>query len=522
MRKGIVMEQKKGYTIVMTHDGNFHRALRLHEAEVGMEVHFQAISNSKHLRPVGWLSNIVPWKAGIMALVLVLACLPFYIKYGSSQAYAYVNIDINPSLELKLNEKLQVIQITPRNEDAEKLMDMLTDWKKKDVSEVAFEMINISQENGWMNQQKQVLIGISYLKTNPTASLAKRMEHELSDRAKDLSVAAYNLPASLREQALEANQSVNEWVAKQLSKKQSDIKGANSIELMSEEKEMIRSFFEESPKRESSENNSSSSLKNIEVHIEEPTDKKSVNSKENKNVNHSSDSPQSSSGDQRGSTNKKNRDTDTPPSSNLKKDKPEKVDHKVYSEDESSEEKKKDEPQSNSQSKEKPDKQSSKDKKEDKPKSSPGQSKEKPDKGSSEDKKNEKGKSNPGQSEEKPDKASSEEKKKDKPNSSPGQSKDKPDKGSSEDKKNEKAKSNPGQSKEKPDKASSEDKKKDKPKSNSGQSKDKSDKTSSKDNKKDKPKPNPSQSKEKREKKSLEYQKEQKTKEHKNAGEKAS
>ncbi|MFZ0475045.1 MAG: anti-sigma factor domain-containing protein, partial [Halobacillus sp.] len=61
MRKGIVMEQKKGYTIVMTHDGNFHRALRLHEAEVGMEVHFQAISNNKHLRPLGWLSIIVPW-----------------------------------------------------------------------------------------------------------------------------------------------------------------------------------------------------------------------------------------------------------------------------------------------------------------------------------------------------------------------------------------------------------------------------------------------------------------------------
>ncbi|SFG45861.1 Anti-sigma factor N-terminus, partial [Halobacillus alkaliphilus] len=407
MRKGIVMEQKKGYTIVMTHDGNFHRALRLYEAEVGMEVHFQAISNNKHLRPLGWLSNIVPWKAGIIALVLVLACLPFYVKYGSSQAYAYVNIDINPSLELKLNDQMQVIQITPRNEDAEKLMDMLTDWKKKDVSEVAFEMINISQENGWMNQQKQVLIGISYLKTEPTANLAKRMEHELSDRVKDLSVSAYNLPISLRKQALEANQSVNEWVAKQLSEKQSDTKGANSIDLISKEKEMIQSFFEESSKIESSENNSSSNSKNIEAHGEEPStttedlkkDKKSVNSKENKNVNNSSDSSPSSSGDQRGSTGEKNKDTKNPPLSNMKKDESETVDQKVNSEDESSKEKKEDEPKSNSgQSQDKPDKESSKDKKKEKPKSNSGQSKEKPAKDSSEDKKKDKPKSNSGQS----------------------------------------------------------------------------------------------------------------------------
>ncbi|MCA1012169.1 anti-sigma factor domain-containing protein, partial [Halobacillus halophilus] len=425
MRKGIVMEHKKGYTIVMTHDGSFHRALRLHEAEVGMEVHFQAIPNNKHLRPLGWLSSIVPWKIGIIALVLVLASLPFYINYGSSQAYAYVNIDINPSLELKLNDRLQVIEITPRNEEAEKLMEMFTGWKKKDVSEVAFEMITISRENGWMNQRNQVLIGISYLKSNPTASLAKSMEQVLSARAKDLSVAAYNIPSSLREQALEANQSVNEWVAKQLSNEQSDTKGAASIDLMSEEKEMIRSFFEEKSKRDSSANNSSSSLKNIESHGEGPSptaDNKSVNSKEKKNVDHSSDSQQKSSGDQRGTTDQKSRDTNTPPSSNLTKDKVEKLDQKDNSKGNSSEEKKKEEPNSNSaQSK-------------DKPNSNSGESDDQSDKGSSEDKKKDKPKSNPGQSKEKPDKPSSKDDKKDRTNSNSDRSKDKSDKGSSEDK----------------------------------------------------------------------------------------
>ncbi|MGI8317104.1 anti-sigma factor domain-containing protein [Halobacillus mangrovi] len=249
MRKGIVMEQKKEYTIVMTHDGRFHRARRLQHAEVGMEVHFQALQEKQTV--FQWTQIIdrsrSHFKVVIITLALLLAFFPMYSWYGSNQAYAYVNIDINPSVELKLNDKMQVLDISPKNEQAEEVLANLNDWKKRDASEVAYDMINLSREKGYVNSDNRVLIGISYIQSNQVDEYSKQMEQFLAERSTGMTIATFLVPEKIRQKANESDQSVNAIMAERIDSRSASSTEENvsevSITVEDDDKEIIQSFY---------------------------------------------------------------------------------------------------------------------------------------------------------------------------------------------------------------------------------------------------------------------------------------
>ncbi|WP_449768875.1 anti-sigma factor domain-containing protein [Halobacillus yeomjeoni] len=247
MRKGIVMEQKKRYMIIMTNDGQFHRAKRIEGAEMGMEVQFESISEPK-MRVV-WTKMVhnSPYKIAAVALAFLLAILPIWSWYGNNQTYAYVNIDINPSVELEINEKMQVLGIDPKNDEASEIVSMMTKWKKKDASEVAFELIRLSQEQGYVNSEKQVLIGISYKDTIQSDQVSQQMEAYLVDQSADWSVTTFLVPDQIRQKANEKNQSVNQFMADRIKEKNETEAESEPVPVTIKEKdkEIIQSFYKE-------------------------------------------------------------------------------------------------------------------------------------------------------------------------------------------------------------------------------------------------------------------------------------
>ncbi|WP_163529456.1 anti-sigma factor domain-containing protein [Halobacillus ihumii] len=249
MRKGIVMEQSRSYTIVMTNDGNFHKAKLLKRAEVGMEVYFQpAVVKHKGFAQVFTLPRM---KFVAVALALLIALFPAYLWYGSNKAYAFVNIDMNPSVELKLNKNMQVIDVIPLNEDAEVLLSKLEDWQNDPASEVTFDMITLSQELGYINNQNQVLIGVSYVNKHDEDFSAK-IESYLAKQSFNLSIASYNVPSQLRKQAKKEKVSVNELMADSLSEAKNGKSAKVTIE--ADDKAIIQSFYNQSESSKSNGN----------------------------------------------------------------------------------------------------------------------------------------------------------------------------------------------------------------------------------------------------------------------------
>ncbi|NHW60168.1 hypothetical protein HA378_33910, partial [Escherichia coli] len=79
-----------------------------------------------------------------VAFLLIL--LPFFAWYDGDQTYALINLDINPSIEMKVNDNMEVLELVPLNEDARSLLGNENDWKSKSLEEVAATIIEKSEE----------------------------------------------------------------------------------------------------------------------------------------------------------------------------------------------------------------------------------------------------------------------------------------------------------------------------------------------------------------------------------------
>ena len=239
------MEQSRNYTIVMTSDGLFHRADRLEAAEVGMEVQFNVAEEKRKL--FGWTQILRDnrMKIAIATIVFFVTLLPVFSWYGSNQAYAYVNLDINPSFEMELNDKMQVIAMNPQNDEAENIVALLEDWKKKGASEVTLQTIQISQKLGYVNQAEQVLVGISYVRSDQVENdFSKEIETYLTDEYVGMSVAAFYVPSSIRNEAKDSGKSVNAVMAEYLTTSGSETKStAKKMTVDDTDKEIIKSFY---------------------------------------------------------------------------------------------------------------------------------------------------------------------------------------------------------------------------------------------------------------------------------------
>ncbi|MYL18314.1 anti-sigma factor domain-containing protein [Halobacillus litoralis] len=247
MKTGIVMERKKEYMIVMTNEGRFYRAVTIAHAEVGTEVQFQTIPSSKAARQWSQLLQYRYTKAVVAALLFLMVLIPAYSWHGSNQAFAYMNIDINPSVELKLNERMQVLDIEPNNAEAEEIVALLSEWKKEDASEVTMNLIQTSRDKGYVHEGNQVLIGISYLESGFDHQYLEEMEGTLNEESTRMTIAAYLIPDEWRRQAKKEDLSANEWMAERLTDEEHPDEDTESIPetIDDTDKEIIQSFYRE-------------------------------------------------------------------------------------------------------------------------------------------------------------------------------------------------------------------------------------------------------------------------------------
>lgn len=164
MKNGIIMEIKRDILVMMTSEGEFltGRKQPNQHYTIGEEIPFFPL----HHEPArGKRSFIWNWKASTVLLTAIILILTLFSSgfIQSNQAYAYVSVDINPSMELTLNEKQQVIKITPYNQDAKVLLEELDGWENIDVSEVTEEIFLLCEEMGYLKENQNVLITSSFI-----------------------------------------------------------------------------------------------------------------------------------------------------------------------------------------------------------------------------------------------------------------------------------------------------------------------------------------------------------------------
>ncbi|WP_010529831.1 anti-sigma-I factor RsgI family protein [Lentibacillus jeotgali] len=210
MNKGIVMEKHRNYIIVMLKDGTFQKARPLENAGVGTEVSYQPYKDKRPL-VVHYISER-PFKIAAIACVLLLL-MPGYIMMDSDKTYAYVNITINPSVELQIDDHLNVKSIVPLNEDAETFEKQLNAYEGEQLTDVIEKLISESEKADLLRNGKNMLAGVSYVPDTHQISVIEAIEDHFLKDGQGWEVVTMQIPKEVREQAQDKTESMNQLMA---------------------------------------------------------------------------------------------------------------------------------------------------------------------------------------------------------------------------------------------------------------------------------------------------------------------
>lgn len=146
--KGIVLEKKDGYAVLVDKQGKFHKIKDKNDIIVGAEY-----EKSKFLR----LNSRLALRVSALMIVGTLGVFG-YSAYALPKAY--VSLDINPSVELATNSFGTVIDVNPLNEDGEKISEGLTLEGQK-VEDALQTLIDEAKTEGYLDESLDNAVAVT-------------------------------------------------------------------------------------------------------------------------------------------------------------------------------------------------------------------------------------------------------------------------------------------------------------------------------------------------------------------------
>ena len=185
MKKGVVLSVNKFSITLLTPDGEFDKSRRLpRNYEIGEEISYHPTENPLK----SFLSFPVIQTAVISAVVTCLMLFSIVIPRFSTHVSAYMTIDINPSIELGVNDELQVVELRGINADGKRVISHIQEWKNEDVSDIAEEIVLKTKELGYMNDSTREII-VSKTMIEDDKKLDKQLNQEIKGFTSEISIA---------------------------------------------------------------------------------------------------------------------------------------------------------------------------------------------------------------------------------------------------------------------------------------------------------------------------------------------
>lgn len=222
------MEITEDYVTMLTPDGEFLRSRHeQRQYELGEEILFfpliegqPEVSETKKKRR-SWRKAVF---GSVAAAALLLFFLPYYLQ---QQVYAYMSIDINPSLELGVNRQFEVVEIQIFNEDGKKLLDGIKDWNHRPVEEVTSNILAASEKQGYLKREKEVLITTVFKKEKE--EYKEQLQTDIQSVTEEWKKKPYTIETvksslEVREKAAEIGVSTGTWLRKEEIKQKPESK----------------------------------------------------------------------------------------------------------------------------------------------------------------------------------------------------------------------------------------------------------------------------------------------------------
>lgn len=272
--RGIVIEKNDNRLIIMTNEGQFLEMKSYDKTvEIGQEIE---VKNTTVYKPE------VFRKIASIAAAIIIFLSGGYGILGHYMVYGYVDVDINPSVELSYNLYKRVISVKGLNEDGINLLTKIKDYKNKPIQAVVNKVIDSAIEEEYIksNEENTVLVTIT---ENKNEINDKTILREIDTHIKSSSIEAEVVVVKSDKKSFEDAKQSNLSPGKlKLIEKAADVnKHINPKEIQEKSVKEIMNIIKESKKNDKE-------LDKINKKVEKEEEKKDKkNEKKNEKTNKS-------------------------------------------------------------------------------------------------------------------------------------------------------------------------------------------------------------------------------------------
>ena len=140
---------------------------------------------NNHTKKRSWL---VALSTAAAVFILATGLIMGYRYQSLHRVYSIVEIDVNPSIELKINRQEKILSANPLNEDANVILDGM-DLKGVDLDIALNALIGSMLKNGYVNElRNSVLISVENEDEAKSAALSQRLTDEVNKLLADSSI----------------------------------------------------------------------------------------------------------------------------------------------------------------------------------------------------------------------------------------------------------------------------------------------------------------------------------------------
>lgn len=189
MFKGIVMEIKDDYVIIMKEDGTLVRIKNKDDLKVGKSIFFfeeDIYIKKETAKVIPFRKYIVP--LGAIAALFIILINPIMNMFSTkmNNVYAVLTFDINPSIEFELDQNGIIKDVKGINDDAIALgLDKI---KGMTFEEGTLVLKDLLSQNNYLSNNNAVLIGFSFI-GNENINYEKDIQKTIQNTFKGTDVA---------------------------------------------------------------------------------------------------------------------------------------------------------------------------------------------------------------------------------------------------------------------------------------------------------------------------------------------
>jgi hypothetical protein len=147
--RGIVMDILNDKVIIFTKDGEFLKIDKPgNQVDIGDEITVSKLNKRNQLYR----------RVASIAAAIIMIILGSYGVYGYYNPYGYINVDINPSIEISYNLYGRVLDIRGLNEDGNLIISKLEKYKYKSISTILNNVLDNAIEEDYIKENEENIV----------------------------------------------------------------------------------------------------------------------------------------------------------------------------------------------------------------------------------------------------------------------------------------------------------------------------------------------------------------------------